>query len=34
MRTKVRELPYSRFDMKRLEDALNTFIEAERMQSQ
>jgi M3 family oligoendopeptidase len=30
MRTKVRDLPYSRFDMKRLEDALNTFIEAEK----
>ena len=30
MRTKVRDLPYSRFDMKVLENALEKFIEAEK----
>ena len=30
MRTKVRDLPYSRFDVKRLEEAINVFVEKEK----
>ena len=30
MRTKVKDLPYSRFDIKRLEEAINKFVEAEK----
>ena len=30
MRIKVKDLPYSRFDVKRLEEAINKFVEAEK----
>ena len=30
MRTKVRDLPYTRFDVKRLEEAINVFVEKEK----